>query len=136
MFDEVLIAGDRLRRTRRDGDPYVSFKIRLPWYRSLYLSCLDGVQLSLDGRPQALEDIFFRLYGTTYRYSDLRQHDAVLWFVLDQAEILVRQASNVSEGECEIALTLFLRIPYHRMSNFKQVSTCTRSLQIEERVPL
>lgn len=136
MFDEVLIAGDRVTRSKRDVDHYISFKVRLPWYRSIYLSCVDGIELALDGEPHLAEDIFFKLYGTTYRFGDLVKHHSVLWFVLDQAEILVRQPSSKAPDKCEVALTLFFKVPYHRASTFRQVSTCTRALQIEDRISL
>lgn len=138
MFDEVLIAGDRLTRTKMlepVGD-CITFKIRLPWYRSIYLSCLDQIELLIDGKRQSAEDIFFRLYGTTYAFADLSKHHAVLWFVLDQADILVRSASGSDRDTSEIALTLHFRVPYHRASNFRQVSTCTRTLPIEKRISL
>lgn len=136
MFDEVLIAGERLKRTRRDAGQFLSFKIRLPWYRSIYLSCVDGIELALDDKPQALENISLQLYGTTYRFSELTEHHSVLWFVLDQAEILVRQTADLTAQDCQVALTLFFRIPYHRTMPFRQVSTCARSLRVEERVAL
>ena len=136
MFDEVLIAGRRLTRTKRGAGRTLAFKVRLPWYRSIYLSCLNAIELSLDGRPQAVKDIAFRLYGTTYAFSDLVNHHSVLWFVLDQAEILVRQDSDPPGEQCEVALTLFFRVPYHRASTFRQISTCKRTLQVEERISL
>jgi uncharacterized protein DUF6379 len=135
MFDEDLIAGQRLTRSTRGEKRFLSFKIRLPWYRSIYLSCFDRIELSMNGRPQAEEKIFFKLYGTTYRFSELTKHYSVLWFVLDQAELLVQHDSNLPSDQCEIALTLFFRIPYHR-HEFRQVSTCTRALQLEERIAL
>jgi Domain of unknown function (DUF6379) len=135
MFDEDLIAGQRLTRLTRGENRFLSFKIRLPWYRSIYLSCFDRIELSLNGRPQAEEKIFFKLYGTTYGFSDLTKHYSVLWFVLDQAELMVQHDSNLPSDQCKIALTVFFRIPYHR-HEFRQVSTCTRALQLEERIAL
>jgi len=135
MFDEDLIAGQRLTRSTRGDNRFLSFKIRLPWYRSLYLSCFDRIELSMNGQPQNEENIFFKLNGTTYRFSELTKHHSVLWFVLDPAELLVQHDSNLPSDQCEIALTLFFRIPYHRHV-FRQVGTCARALQLEDRIAL
>jgi hypothetical protein len=135
MFDEDLIAGQRLTRSTRGETQFLSFKIRLPWYRSIYLSCFDRIELSVNGRPQAVENIFFTLYGTTHRFSELTKHHSVLWFVLDPAELVVQHDSNLPSDRCEIALTLFFRIPYHRHV-FRQVSTCTRTLKLDDRIVL
>jgi hypothetical protein len=135
MFDEDLIASQRLTRSPRGEHRFLAFKIRLPWYRSLYLSCFDRIELSVNGSRQAEEDIFLKLYGTTYRFSDLTKHYSVLWFVLDPAELLIQHDSNLPSDRCVIVLTLFFRIPYHRHV-FRQVSTCTSALQIEDRTAL
>lgn len=135
MFDEVLIAGDRLTRTRDAQSDWLSFKVRLPWYRSIYLSCLDRIELSFDGVAQDADAIFFKLYGTTYPFAALMDHHSVLWFVLDDAEILVRQQPGGMK-RVNVALTMFFRVPYHRASTFRQVSTCARELPVEERIAL
>jgi hypothetical protein len=136
MFDEALIAGEHLTRAQRGANHALSFKIRLPWYRSLYLSCFDQIELSVNGEPQPQESIDFKLYGTTYRFTELVQHHSVLWFVLDPAELVVQHAADPPSDRCAIALTLSFRIPYHRAMPFRQVSTCTRALPIETRISL
>lgn len=134
MFDEDLINGDRLKTYRSGASEQIAFKVRLPWYRSLYLSCLESANLTIDGVPVALERISFRLYGRTYKFDELKQFHEVLWFVLDAAEMIVEISHPLEEGSYEILLTLFVRIPYHRSLNFKQMSTCTKSMRVERQV--
>jgi hypothetical protein len=134
MFDEDLINGDGLKTYRSGASEQIAFKVRLPWYRSLYLSCLESANVSIGGAPIALEHISFRLYGRTYPFDDLKQFYEVLWFVLDAAEMIVEVPQPLAEGSHEVILTLFVRIPYHRSLNFKQMSTCTKLMRVERQV--
>lgn len=137
MFDETLIAGARATRSRRIDGERLAFKIRLPWYRSVYLSCLNRTDIAVNGEPIADGAIAFRLYGTTYPFAELVNFDSVLWFVLDEAEILLTLPPAIAECDrYDIDLALFVRIPYHRGSTFQQVSTCRRTLPVAERVSL
>ena len=137
MFDETLIAGERVTRSHQvDGDR-LAFKVRVPWYRSVYLSCLNRADITVNGEPIANGGVSFRLYGTTYPFAELVKNESVLWFVLDEAEILLALPPGMADCDrYDINLALFVRIPYHRGSTFQQVSTCQRALPVAERVSL
>lgn len=134
MFEESLISSSHLRQVRTGERTLAMFKVRLPWYRSLPLSCLDDATLSIDAERVPLDRISFRLYGTTYRFQELRQFPDVLWFVLDAAELLVDLPRPLADGSHSLSLSLFVRIPYHRGSNFRQISACSKSLLAKSRV--
>jgi hypothetical protein len=143
MFDEVMITGQSARRKRIGIGEEISFSIRIPWYRSLYLSCFQKIDLRVGGVPKNADEVRFTLYGTTYSYADLKVHDTVNWFVLDEAEISLDCDPQFGESsEIAIDLTLYFRIPYHNRSEilegkeYLQVGTCSRVLPIEERIAL
>jgi hypothetical protein len=130
MFDENLIADDAQISRPRDNRSRVSFKVRLPWYRSLYLSCLERACLSIDSIPIAPQQIYFRLQGHTYRFEDLAKLNEVEWFVLDAAQLIADVEPPLEGGTHDVVLTLFIRIPYHRGSVFRQVSSCAKSMMM------
>lgn len=134
MFDQDLISGDRLTQQRTSSGERLVLKLRLPWYRSLWLSCLDNADLTIDGQAVPVEEISFRLYGQTHPFADLKNISSVSWFVLDAADLLIPINDALADGPHEVSLSLFFRIPYHRGNVFRQVSKCTKTMQYDERI--
>lgn len=44
-------------RTVPGGRPEVALALRLPWYRSLPLSCVDGIEIAIDGAAVPEHDV-------------------------------------------------------------------------------
>ena len=62
-----LFADKDVRRT----DNGLAVSVQLPWYRSLWLSAVDGVAASVDGVPVPTENLRFELEGREYRIEEL-----------------------------------------------------------------
>jgi hypothetical protein len=86
---------------------------RFNWYRSLPLSCVEKVELSLDGKPVPADAISFGINGHNYRLQDLPARPDEFWFVLDSAVLSVRDPGRVKAGESHrLELQLAMRAPY------------------------
>ena len=98
-------------RDVRRTESGLAVSVQLPWYRSLWLSAVDGVAASVDGEPIATEKLRFVLNGREYRIEELPEQWDTLWFVADRPEILIDLGRAPSAGEkvtVEVALTMRL----------------------------
>ncbi|MBB4955183.1 hypothetical protein H4S14_003198 [Agrobacterium vitis] len=103
MMTNVLLERDSL--AVRDGR--LSFKVRLPWYRSLPLSVIVIDEVKVDGRTIDATDLSFELNGTQHPVSDLADLTSSYWYVRDSMTILVNSAQEASEHEIDITLSFF-----------------------------
>jgi hypothetical protein len=88
-------------------------QLRLQWYRSLPLSSIENVQLTLDGQPVDPSALQFGINDHEYRLSELAELVEEYWFVQDSARLLVMQPGKVASGESHsLACELTLRFPY------------------------
>jgi hypothetical protein len=104
-----VIEDDSLRAT----DSGFEIKLRFKWYRSLPLSCLEDLQLSVDGRPIDPIAIRFGINDHVYRLDELADKVEEFWFILDSAIVSVDQPGTVKPGEShQIGVAFGMRAPY------------------------
>ena len=96
---------------RRTGDGY-EVPLRFDWYRSLPLSCIASLTLTVDGEAVPAEDINFHVNDRDYALDELAELYDEFWFVLNPARIRVRTDEPLAPGEHDVAVELAMRIPY------------------------
>lgn len=137
MFDEDVIAGRYLTLGPCGCAPSVRLRLRLPWYRSLPLSCVEGLELELDGVRVPDGDLGLRVNGHEHRIRDLPELHDVWWFVLDALELVVGTRAELTGRNHHVTVTLHLRIPYGNREfwnlRFLQVARCSREMGLLER---
>jgi len=102
-----LFAEKDVRRT----DDGLAVSVQLPWYRSLWLSAVDGVAATVNGVPVPAEDLRFSLEGREYRVEELPEQSDTLWFVADRPDVLIHLDEVPASGETitvEVVLTMRL----------------------------
>ncbi len=102
-----LFADKDVRRTENG----LAVSVQLPWYRSLWLSAVDGVAASVDGVPVPTENLRFVLEGREYRIEELPEQSETLWFVADRPDVLIDLGRAPEAGEkhtVEVVLTMRL----------------------------
>jgi Domain of unknown function (DUF6379) len=102
-----MFADDLLPAAMR-GDP-ARLELRLNWYRSLPLSCVEGIELAIDGEP--VTDLRLRLRDFEAPVEALGDAVDVWWRVLDSAELFA--GLDVPAGDHDVELAVSLRIPYY-----------------------
>jgi hypothetical protein len=132
MFDEDMINGEVLQRYFDQKASGVHFKIRLPWYRSLPLSCVERLDVSIDGEAATRSDISLSIHGQEHTLQELLDLPDVWWFVLDTAEVRVCTRKVLAQGDHRIHVALGCRIPYGLTKDwdFKQIAHCEKSLTL------
>ena len=102
-----LFAEKDVRRT----DDGLAVSVQLPWYRSLWLSAVDGVAATVNGVPVPADDLRFSLEGREYRVEELPEQSDTLWFVADRPDVLIHLDEVPASGETitvEVVLTMRL----------------------------
>jgi hypothetical protein len=92
-------------------DDAIAVSLQLPWYRSLWLSAVDGVDVTVNGVTVPREDLRFELQGHSYEIAELPEQWDTLWFVADKPEIVIPLDHAPSAGEkltVEVVLTMRL----------------------------
>lgn len=118
-----LIENNSLR-AREDG---YEILVRLNWYRSLPLSCVDSLHMSLDGEPVPAEQILFEINEHQYRLDELPERTEEFWFVQDSARLHVVQPGKVKAGEThQVEAEIAMRFPYIAIGPGKFLTTPTR----------
>jgi len=108
-----LIADDSLR-VHPDG---LALALTLPWYRSLWLSSVSTLTLTIDGETVPERDLSLELGGIRYLLADLPDQSDVLWYLQQHPLLIVKRAEPVSLGEThEVVLHGELRLPYMQIA--------------------
>jgi len=104
-----LISDDSLRQ-HPEG---FALALTIPWYRSLWLSSVVKLELTVDGEEIPQEDLTFELEGTRYALDQLAGQSDVLWFLQQHPLLIVRRATPFALGEThKVAIVGELRLPY------------------------
>ncbi len=104
-----LIHPDSFKAT---GDGY-RLSVRLNWYRSLPISCIEDIKVMLDGKPAAPEKVRLELNGKEYSLAEAEDAVETYWFVQDGLGIHVLGAGQVNAGEThEVGIEYGMRAPY------------------------
>jgi hypothetical protein len=96
---------------RTVGDGF-ELDVHLNWYRSLPLSSVKTLELTIDGEPVATDEITCVLNGTEYTLDELAERWDELWYVLDAATLRVRRRPVRTGETADVSLKLGSRIPY------------------------
>jgi hypothetical protein len=91
-------------------DDALELSVRLNWYRSLPLSCVEQLEVRLDGA--AVEPVTLEVDGVRCAVADLAAADDRWWHVLDSARVRVPLGGAPDAGPHEVTVILGSRIPY------------------------
>ena len=105
---------DSSLRTHPEG---FALALTLPWYRSLWLSSVTSLRLTVDGQEVPAGNLSLELGGVRYALPDLPEQSATLWYLQDHPLLIARRDNPVSLGEqLQIQLTGELRLPYMQIA--------------------
>ena len=108
-----LIAEDSLR-PHPDG---LALKLTIPWYRSLWLSSVSTLRLTVDGVEIPTDDLAFDIDGTRFAIAELPQQSETLWFLQQHPLLVARLDQPVALGERhEVEIFGELRLPYMQIA--------------------
>lgn len=136
LFDATGIArgflADRpMRRGHLEGRDGVYLTVRLTSYRSLPLSCIEGIRLSIDGVEVEPEALRLVIAGVPYALADLTAFFDRWWFILDFAELFA-PLPDVAAGAYDVEAVLVTVEPYMTAGRFSMFNPDHRTLMLGE----
>ncbi|HCJ5524751.1 TPA: hypothetical protein NUW91_001966 [Klebsiella pneumoniae] len=134
MFDELMLSDTAILSNRKkNGLTEASLRLRLPWYRSLPISCIEKIELTIDGKPVRSDALTISVGDVYHTLEEASRLSEVSWFVLDQATAKFPVDPDLAPGPHDVALNLVLRIPYQEPEywpiDFTQTAKHTRSVE-------
>jgi hypothetical protein len=97
--------------------------LTVPWYRSLWLSSVTDIAVSVEGKEIPKDDLRVELGDRTYRVEELPGQWDVLWFIQDRLVVVVPLDEPPAEGqEVDVEVTVDLRLPYMQIAPTKYVT--------------
>ncbi len=109
------------------------FKIRYPFFRGNYLSCIEKLEFKMDGEKLNKEFIFFTLNGKQYLLKELKDQYKEYWYVLEDATITVIKKGGIVRGNHTITVEMRHKLPYRRIREECQIlsNVAERTLMAE-----
>ena len=136
MHDELMIANRQLRKFPGQNSHTLSFDVRLPWYRSLPVSCVEDMTFEINGHVLPRSSVALMINGIRFDLAGVGQLCDALWFVLDTIEVLAALPEVLPAGFHNIKLITRLRIPYKddsfKETEYIQFAVCEKRLEMEE----
>lgn len=98
-MDKEVIQSVGFRNTGAGGKVTgFQLKVRLPYYRGVFLSQIRPGTLTVDGVRYEKEDILWKIKGETYTYEQLRAERNVQWDVTSPATLMVKKDGGLAQG--------------------------------------
>lgn len=118
-------------KRRPDG---IAVSVQLPWYRSLWLSAVDDVEMTVNGVPVPKDRLRFELQGHSYRIEELPEQSETLWFVADRPDVVAHLDEVPAPGESvTVEVVLTMRLLYMQIAPQRYV---TNRVPVEREVVL
>jgi hypothetical protein len=113
VFERELIQSRGFRNVR-EGEDIVGFELalRMPNYRGLWGSLIDGVSVTVDGKEWNREVPRWTLQGRTFSIQELRRSADVRWQLDELATIMVPVAGGLAVGVHDVRVDIALHAPY------------------------
>jgi sugar phosphate isomerase/epimerase len=95
----------------------LALSLTIPWYRSLWLSSVSTLELTVDGERIAAGDVSFELDGLRYPLDQLPEQSDVLWYLQAHPLLIVKRTQPVALGETvDVEIFGELRLPYMQIA--------------------
>ncbi|RFU18855.1 C-glycoside deglycosidase beta subunit domain-containing protein [Geodermatophilus marinus] len=116
--DTVLTDDSLIRRPEGLG-----IALTVPWYRSLWLSSVSDIAVTVEGRAIPKDDLRVELGERTFRVDELADQWDVLWFIQDRLVVVVPLDEPPAAGRpVDVEVSVELRLPYMQIAPQKYVT--------------
>lgn len=125
LLERDLIQSVGFRNVREGGEiTGFQFRVRMPSYRGMAASLIDGIGVSIPGLVDVAPDVpLWTLQGRQYSLAELWDGDGVRWPLEDAAIITVPLPGGLPDGVHELSIELRLRMSYipqeHQPSTYR-----------------
>lgn len=113
MLERTLVQSSGFRNIQRDGQ-IVGFelRVRLPSYRGLRLSLIDGVSVKVNDELFEYECNRIALHGREYALDQLREETTDRWAIDEVATVRVDKPGGLPAGVHKVEVGIRIRQSY------------------------
>lgn len=98
-MEKEVIQSVGFRNIKEDGNVTgFQFKVRLPYYRGIFLSQLSPGTLYVDGEKYEKENIIWNINGEDFTYEEMKSDYKTHWAVTKPAVLKVKKEGGLSQG--------------------------------------
>jgi len=113
MFERYLIGEKSFRNVVEDGKAKgFQLEVRIPYYRGLGLSMLEGFDVVVDGKQFPPEDNLFTVRGRTFTQKEMETVYDERWEMGEVALMTVPLPGGLAPGKHEVSVVAYLRVSY------------------------
>ena len=134
-YNHMTIAKRNIKNIKaKDVTVGYEFQMQYPSYRGTFLSCIENLEIEVDGEALKNADTVFILNGKQFLISELKDCFKEYWFVLDFATVRVTKIGVLSPGKHTVHVKMRHRIPYTGYFGDYMIQEAdeTRILDVEE----
>lgn len=103
MLEREVIQSVGFRNRKEAGTVTgFQFKVRLPYYRGVFLCQLRPGTLYVDGEAFKKEEIVWNIGGRDYTYQEMKENMETHWAVTEPAVLKVQKEGGLSQGFHEL----------------------------------
>lgn len=112
-YNKILICRDAIANVVVNGRAIgYEFKIKYPSYRGVYLSCIEDLHFTVDGKPVDKADVVLFLNGRQFLLDELKDMYKEYWFVREKATVRVYVDGGLADGRHDVRVFMRHRVPY------------------------
>ncbi|MBQ9065128.1 MAG: hypothetical protein IJ123_06750 [Blautia sp.] len=98
-MEREVIQSVGFRNIKKDGEiTGFQFKVRLPYYRGIFLSQIRPGTLFIDGEKIEKENIIWNIKGEDYTLEEMKDDYTTQWDVTAPAVLKVKKAGGLAQG--------------------------------------
>ena len=129
MFEKEVIQTKGFRNATEDGTTTgFQLALRTPYYRGIWASLLEGVEVAVDGATYGSERVRWTIAGTTYTTQELTQSTDVRWPFEELATLTVDEPRGLEPGLHDVRVSITWRWSYIPVEMQPVTATAGRKL--------
>ena len=125
-----LLCDEPIRNVMHECVAGFELSVNLTSYRALPLSCIEGLQLKVDGEEIDAATVLLTLNGVSHTLAELSGLSKVWWFILEPATVFVPRATPLAKGEHKVDATLITVEPYVTAGRFSFYHPASKVLSV------
>lgn len=127
MLERTLVQSTGFRNTGPEGERSgFEFRLRLPSYRGLRASLVDGVDVVVDGEAFSHEANRYQIGATELTLAQLRDATELRWPMIDTGIVRVAKPGGLAPGVYALTVSVRIRQSYIPIEFQPSIITETR----------
>ncbi len=119
MFDKYMVLTRGFQNVTEQGQiTGFQFKVRITYYRGVFLPLLTGFDVTVDGEKFSREQMRFTYEGHTYTFDELGKAEKVHWDFGVPATLTVLKPGGLKPGIHDVAVVQTVKPSYMPPTGF------------------